>query len=66
LLLGLDLSCGRLDVLAANRRVTHRRLRAEALDRGAACRRNAVLVGGQATTDALTVWDELPANREGI
>jgi hypothetical protein len=56
-----ELSRSGLDTLAARRRP-----RVEALDRGTARRRNAVLVGEQAATDALTVRDELPANREGV
>jgi hypothetical protein len=56
-----ELSRGGLDVLAMRRRP-----RVEALDCGTACRRNPLLVGDQAATDALTVWDELPANREGV
>jgi hypothetical protein len=48
-------------VLAARRR-----LRGEPLDRLLACRRNTAPVGDQAATNAVTIWDELAANREGI
>jgi hypothetical protein len=45
---------------------TRRRLRGETLDRLLACRRNTASVGDQAATDAVAIWYELPAHREGV
>jgi hypothetical protein len=53
-------------VFAPRRRVARDRLRVEALNRLLACRRNTAPVGGQAATDAVAIWDEFAANREGI